>query len=697
MITSASLFRIGLAAFSIPTLAIFTHASDWKDFTQQGGSFDWSTGSNWISGVAPVTNNQSLLISFDPAISGTVTDGGKILPPFTSNNDLGTVQLNQLNLAGAAQAGNAGLITISGGSLDFYGADAQINMTATGGGTGYLISSDITTNTDFTIDLSTSSASSGLSLSGAIDIGANRLTLNSYGGAVYNNTTGRILIQNGTLTGTGDIYSSGSNVQLFSVASGWTGDLHVEQGYTSINSNFFSTGSNAIYLDSDSTLGISNSVLNVAGLNDGDNGGGNMGIIVGNSRSLGIRGADEYSFSGDIENALFSATGTLGLNVNMNAAGRQILSGNNSFEGNVAVNNGTLRAASSTALGATSAGTMVANGATLELAGDISVGAESLTVTGLGEIGRSGVIVNVSGNNSWAGTLALGDGGSDNNVISSDSGSLTFTNTGAITSAGTDTLTLTGAGDGQIDGSIQGASVPLVKSGTGTWTLTGTNAYTGSTTVSGGVLVVDGSIATSSGVEVQSGASLGGSGTVSAITGAGTVGPGNSPGILTADSAEFSTGLDLAFEMTATGSPTWSDATSSGNDVLRLTDGSTPIIGTIDGDNSISVYFSSTGTFIGGVFTDLNSDFESLFANADFLYYLADAGGGIAYNGTNYSELASEYVSWTTVQVASADFASGTINNGWAQEFTVTPIPEPSTWVLPSLIGFGLILMRRKK
>jgi autotransporter-associated beta strand protein len=55
-------------------------------------------------------------------------------------------------------------------------------------------------------------------------------------------------------------------------------------------------------------------------------------------------------------------------------------------------------------------------------------------------------------------------------------------------------------------------SVSLVKTGTGTLTLSGANTYTGSTTVSGATLLVTGSL--DSDVTVESGATLGGSGTI---------------------------------------------------------------------------------------------------------------------------------------------------------------------------------------
>src|SRR5439155_13740972 len=81
--------------------------------------------------------------------------------------------------------------------------------------------------------------------------------------------------------------------------------------------------------------------------------------------------------------------------------------------------------------------------------------------------------------------------------------------------------------DGVFGGGTGGS---LTKIGTGMLTVSGANTYTGATAVNAGTLLVDGSIFSSSGVSVAGGATLGGHGNVSAISGAGTIAPGDSPG-----------------------------------------------------------------------------------------------------------------------------------------------------------------------
>jgi fibronectin-binding autotransporter adhesin len=257
-------------------------------------------------------------------------------------------------------------------------------------------------------------------------------------------------------------------------------------------------------------------------------------------------------------------------------------------------------------------------------------------------------------------------------------------------------------------GATNGNNLALVKSGAGTLTLTGANTYTGGTTVAGGKLAVNGSIAGNAVVNL--GAELGGSGSIAGkISGAGAVGPGNSPGILTASQVDPSGGLSFNFELTQAGAPNYSSSSASGNDVLHLELASMPFISPLTASNAVNVYLSGNGTFEGGFFVNGSTDpvanaadgvaFAGNLATADFVYYIADPYGNVTYNGQKYA-LASALggIELTSiVDVSSANFADGTVN-GYDEQFQLTGavIPEPSTYALMGVAGLAFLFIRRR-
>jgi autotransporter-associated beta strand protein len=163
--------------------------------------------------------------------------------------------------------------------------------------------------------------------------------------------------------------------------------------------------------------------------------------------------------------------------------GTVTFTGTNTYTGSTTVSAGILNIQNASALGTTAGGTTVSSGATLQLQNGISVGAESLTISGSGAAGQNGALVNVSSTNNYAGLVTLGAAA----TISSDSGTLNLTNTGTISGSGFG-LTLTGTGNGSIASVIGTGAGTLTKSGSGTWTLTGTNTFSGSTTINAGTL-----------------------------------------------------------------------------------------------------------------------------------------------------------------------------------------------------------------
>ncbi|MDX2227965.1 MAG: PEP-CTERM sorting domain-containing protein [Verrucomicrobiae bacterium] len=201
-------------------------------------------------------------------------------------------------------------------------------------------------------------------------------------------------------------------------------------------------------------------------------------------------------------------------------------------------------------------------------------------------------------------------------------------------------------------------------------------------------------------VTLNSGGSLAGTLTVSNISGAGAVNPGNSPGILTASSVDPSGGLDFNFEFTGF-NPYFLNASASTNDLLRIT-GATPFSSSMTSANLVSVYLnvasvSDGDVFSGGFFTDTAGDFLPAMQNASYVYYIQDVLGSYTYNSVNYSLLNfSLYTVGLSTSAQTADFGAGNVNGQIAQ-FTVSAVPEPSTYLM-LLLGGGLVffLARRK-
>lgn len=286
-----------------------------------------------------------------------------------------------------------------------------------------------------------------------------------------------------------------------------------------------------------------------------------------------------------------------------------------------------------------------------------------------------------SGNDAFTfsgnGTLTIGRGGltnydDDTQVFSAKIalGSSQFwdTGSGGVQLATLDTnghlLEFGGSGASNISGAISDSGSLALSSGE--LNLAGNSTYTGDTWIHGGILKVSGDISNSASITIGSYGTLSGSGTVSSIHGSGTVAPGSSPGILASEAISPANGLDFEFEFTAATAPDFDTPTASINDLIRLTD-ATPFTTALNASNTISIYLNVASIedgqqYLGGFFTNQNSDFLSSISNATINYYIADLSGDITYNGHTYSSYTGPYLLNLSTELQSANFGDGLVS-----------------------------------
>lgn len=223
--------------------------------------------------------------------------------------------------------------------------------------------------------------------------------------------------------------------------------------------------------------------------------------------------AIEAEISGALSNGtlLATGTGTLKLSgnnslttINKGAAGTDtgtlILSGNNTFSnatltyGTASENRGAIRLEHNSALGgvtviAGNSGTLGAQ-ARIELSNNITVTGIELRGGGRSNSQTTGAtLVNISGDNTWAGAVRIYNSGGGHG-IRSDAGTLTISG-GVNSNIGARTWEIGGAGNVTITGDVTTA-VGITKFGAGILTLSGSgNTYTGDTKPTAGSLVIN--------------------------------------------------------------------------------------------------------------------------------------------------------------------------------------------------------------
>ena len=216
---------------------------------------------------------------------------------------------------------------------------------------------------------------------------------------------------------------------------------------------------------------------------------------------------------GELAGAIVDNSATNKTTVTKTGTGTWVLSGINTFTGNVFINEGILRITNSNALGNTSKIVTINASANKWLELDGTGGTITLaTNLGFQTSGVNGVIRNTAGDNVIASPITMTVGNGNTKILSDNSGSLTLN--GNIDANTTDRVLDLGGNstaNNAFNGVLANANTPgLAKSDSGKWTLNGVNLYTGATTITGGTLVIGatGSIDASASLAISAGATL---------------------------------------------------------------------------------------------------------------------------------------------------------------------------------------------
>jgi hypothetical protein len=363
------------------------------------------------------------------------------------------------------------------------------------------------------------------------------------------------------------------------------------------------------------------------------------------------------------------------------ATGDITFTGTSLFSGTIDVAGTTAIVQSAAAIG--SASIIVEQGGIIRTLGDVGFN------QGFSAQGHGGTVDDY-GNNVTINNLS----GVGNGLASDPTAAIDFTSSAGTSPSGNVALT------GQIS-----CSLPIHVSNT-VLTFNGTTngAGPGVFIDVGGTLNGSGSIGRP--VQVGEGGVLSGNLTITnTVSGGGLVAPSDAPEVLTVQNVDSSGGLNYAFAI-GQSDPDFMHGKNSVNDVLRLTDPSTPFLNSLTSANTVSLYFDTANSplqlvgqsFRGGFYTDMDADFLSLVDSANYQYYVEDdADGTILFGGRMYDPLPLADVIVTTVSEPANFNGLGTVN-GYVTQFSVvsvTSVPEPSSVIL--LCGIAGLMLRRRR
>ena len=468
------------------------YAAGVEAYIYNNGSSAWLTASTWTptgpptgTGVAQfgVSSNASVGINMNGA-----TNNG------SNNQQVGAIEVTSARTANDLLIGNSS--TSANGTLTLQG------VTLSG------VSNVVLKNSSSrTLTIQDTQGSGNKTMAVALGNATNNIIVIDGAGGIRIDSiisgAGRNLTLQGIGAGILTLGAANTFSGSFSANSG-TVDLDADSALGSVTSISVASGA----LLETSTLGLTNAINDAAavtlnGTMDLSGGTETIGSLAGTNvaaslvigkfsttaGSFTVGDSTSTSFAGVITGDPLVAGSTV---LTKQGTGVLTLSGTNTYTGVTAITAGGLTATNNSSLGSTTGGTTVASGAVLRIdgtAGNLSIGAEALTLNGTGlAAAPAGALRNILGSNSWAGLITLGSA----STINSAAGTLTLS--GGITNGGF-LATFDGAGNTTVSTAAITGGGGLTKTGAGTLALGNggatANTYTGLTTVSNGLLVLN--------------------------------------------------------------------------------------------------------------------------------------------------------------------------------------------------------------
>jgi autotransporter-associated beta strand protein len=478
-----------------------------------------------------LTGNQANL-SGGILVDSSISSETMSLPIALTASQSVNVSSGTLTISGAI-SGSAALTKIGAGTVTLSGTNSY---------TGGTIATSGTVN----VAGNQSAANGGWSIGNSI--ASTPVTVSFQSGSTINIASGDVLTiaQSASSASAATLNIAGSVTDNGSLTIGRAAAFNINSGATWIQTGSLSIGpaANAAYnasatINTGGTFNYSGTSQIGLSPSTGSSAGGGILSIPGGTFITNEPFNDTVSSSGGSANLLLSNSGTLqftaslssltttsGSAFNMaissgtgkiNTAGNSVtftqpisgsglldkvgngvltLAVSNSFTGGATIAVGTVLAENSASFG-TGTVTIVnggASNASLQLSGGITLFnafAGFNSETG----GATPTLENVSGNNDIISNLSITGTGGNGVIFQSDAGTLTLSGTLTTTLTTTRDFYFQGSGNGIVSGNIVDDSsniLQIVKSGTGSWTLSGTNTYAAGTVIIGGSLSATG-------------------------------------------------------------------------------------------------------------------------------------------------------------------------------------------------------------